>query len=751
MNHLLTRHFRRTAIAVAASLLAAPAAQALDFELAGTPVKLDTLITVGGLMRMQDRDSSLVGKSNLTPGLCVSRVNAELQPNKEDNEFAGDTCTTSNGTMVNTPSAANLRFVQAPGSYSPNGDNGNLNFDRHDIVSATAKMNLDLSFSLADFDFFVRGLYFFDAQYDDLIELHPDPTLIAARTAYPDVAKDVNASDAQVLDYFVSRAFTIADRNANLRIGRQVLNWGESSFLALNSFNVIAPPNQALLRVPGFDIKELFQPVGMVFGSLDLFEGVSLEAFYNYEWKPIEVDPVGSFFSVSDTLGAGGQYALLSFGKAPEDPGVPTDEPDRFPAGFEGLYSPRQNDNDPIQTIGSTASRTLYRDYAEENRRRPDDGGQYGAALKLFLENFNNGTELAFYFANYHSRVPSVSFFAAQNTCIPAPNANPLINLANIAQACELTPRADSPGDFDAGIEPLPLDTPRLFVEYPEDIRMYGLSFNTTIGDLAWSGEYVFRDNLPIQIHTTDLTFAALQPGFPVGDYNIAAAVLPGRRSAVPDFVSVYRNDPIDAGQYIQGFEQMKVGQVGTTFLQLIGGDNWVDASQITLLLEMGLTHVVDMPGLDELQFQGAGTDTHISGGADGTVGIEPGNPNPGDAATNSRAPGLRQNPTAHPDLDGFGSDLSYGYRFVALTRYDSVIGALNLELLNGFFHDVEGTAPGLGQNFVQGRKQILAGVRWDYLSTIVGELRYTWFTGGANRDPQRDRDNLLLFIGYQF
>ena len=73
------------------------------------------------------------------------------------------------------------------------------------------------------------------------------------------------------------------------------------------------------------------------------------------------------------------------------------------------------------------------------------------------------------------------------------------------------------------------------------------------------------------------------------------------------------------------------------------------------------------------------------------------------------------------------------------------------MELLNGFFHDVDGVGPGLGQNFVEGRKQILSGVRVDYLSRFIGELRYTWFTGGANRDQLRDRDNLFLFLGAQF
>src|SRR5690606_37611836 len=107
---------------------------------------------------------------------------------------------------------------------------------------------------------------------------------------------------------------------------------------------------------------------------------------------------------------------------------------------------------------------------------------------------------------------------------------------------------------------------------------------------------------------------------------------------------------------------------------------------------------------------------THISGGADGSLGINPVDvrSNPDDPTSNETDPNLRQNPTAHLDLTGFGTDISYGYRLVTTTRYDSAFAGINLEILAALFHDVEGVAPGLGQNFIEGRKQILAGLRWD-------------------------------------
>ena len=281
-------------------------------------------------------------------------------------------------------------------------------------------------------------------------------------------------------------------------------------------------------------------------------------------------------------------------------------------------------------------------------------------------------------------------------------------------------------------------------------------------------------------MHTTDLVFSLLQPGFPEQDIAVVpGTTLPGRRTAVPDFLGAYRNpgcnpNCVQPGQYIRGYEKQAIGQGEFILLKTIGGDNPLAASQITLLFEGGFTHLPNLPKLNQLQTNGAGTDTHISAGIGGSRGINPldiRNPaTPDDASSHkcdAATPGTNQTqaqataacytllqnpiPQALVDIDGYGTPLSYGYRLITLVRYDSALFGANVELLNSLFHDVHGVGPGLGQNFVEGRKQILSGIRVDYLSRFIGEVRYTWFTGGKNRDQLRDRDNLFLFLGYQF
>ena len=760
--------FGRNAVLLLSALLCGGSAQAFEFDVGDIPVKIDNLITVGAIRRMSDRDPTLIGKPNLTPGLCQRRISGtadggpsplpdyKTDPGQSTNAYAAGlipaACATSN-------TAAITQFVNAPGSFSANGDNGNLNFDKGDIVHATAKITTDLTVDLFGFNVFVRGLYFFDKNYNKLIEVRPDTTMTRRRFDFPDKGKEVIGTHAQFLDYFVSRTFDVADHNVSLKIGNQVLNWGESNFLIANSLNSINPPNQALLRIPGFDVKELFQPVGMAYLNAEVASGVNFETFYQYEFKHAVGDPVGSFFSQSDLLSDAGFYSMQSFSRMPEDPGYAISDP-RYPTGRRGFYravdtcDPAGNGTtkcvDSAGLLGSASSRNVYRDYAAEQRFAPKDGGQYGAAVKIFLDWLNGGTEVGFYYANYHSRFPVVSVYAAEDTCLQDASSLLVGGSCGNDLVSNLLPGAITP----ASSEPLPVDTWRPFIEYPENVHMYGLSFNTTLGNWAFSGEYTYRPNLPMQVHAVDLGYAALQPAFPAQDIVVGPLTIPGRRSAVPDFLMTnYRKQPVSAGQYIRGYERMKQGQADVTFLKTVGGGNFLGASQITLLAELGHTMVFNFPDLTELQFNGAGTDLHISSGADGTTGINPLDmrTNPSDPGTNKAAQTSRQNPTTQPDRKGFGTAQSYGYRLVALTRFDNALFGMNVEFLTGFFHDVKGVGPGIGQNFVEGRMLVLAGIRWDYLSTYTGELRYTAFTGGERRDQLRDRDNLLLFLGYQF
>ncbi len=716
---------------------------ALEFQWGEASASLDNIFSVGALWRMERPDPNLISKSNLQPGLCLRDTGGGA--------IRGNGCNTTGDPAVNDD------YVRQPGSFAPNLDNSTLNYDRGEIAYAAAKITSDLTMKWKGWNLFARGVYFYDDTNHKLRDRHPDTTFQPAFTKRSREVDELIGTSGDILDLYIGTTFTmpfLGGRELTVRLGDQVINWGESTFLVLNSINSVNAISAARLRLPGFDVKELFIPEGMLFLATQLTDSLSIEGFYQYEWEPVIPDPNGSFFGTVDAVTPGGTYAMLSFGKAPEDPNQ--------------SYDPSLNPDDGTGLL-SSSSRTMLRG----PDRLPPDGGQYGVKLGYLAEWLNDGTELGFYYMNYHSRLPIVSFIAADASC--AFNAD---TSAEFIAACQPGLGAGSGvGTNGNGFgramfarEPLPVETTFPFVEYPEDIRLFGFSFNTSLGNWAWSGEVAYRPSQPLQIHSTDLNLASLQPAFPAGDIPVcvgpglvvdgttpclpgtAAAVVPGRRSAVPDFVETrFRGNTVLPGAYIRGYEERGVFNIGTTFLNTVGGDNFLKADQIVLLLEVGATYVEDFPGLDELQFNGPGTDTHISDGADGTTGVGGNQLGAGCQATGADARSCRQNPTAEK-TSNFPTRSSWGYRAVTVLRYQDAFLGINLEPLIGVFDNVSGIGPGPGENFIEGTTTGLLGLRFDYLSKWSGEIRYTAEGGGAPQNNQRrDRDNLMLFLRYAF
>ena len=110
----------------------------------------------------------------------------------------------------------------------------------------------------------------------------------------------------------------------------------------------------------------------------------------------------------------------------------------------------------------------------------PEDGGQFGMSYQLFVPKWAD-TEVGFHFINYHSRLPIISALTG-------------------------TPQGLAAGDY-AG-------SARYFSEYPEDIKLLGLSFNTQIGTSGWAmqGEVSTKLDAPLQVSTVELLYASLSP-----------------------------------------------------------------------------------------------------------------------------------------------------------------------------------------------------------------------------------------------
>ncbi|WP_043312048.1 DUF1302 domain-containing protein [Pseudomonas sp. ML96] len=543
--------------------------------------------------------------------------------------------------------------------YTQTGDDGRLNFKRGETFSKIFKGIHDLELKYGDTGVFVRGKYWYDFELKDESRLFKDIDDSNRKQA-------AQSSGAEILDAFVYHNYAIADMPGSVRLGKQVVSWGESTFIG-NSINSINPIDAAAFRRPGAEIKEGLIPVNMFYMSQTITDQLSAEAFYQLEWDQTVIDNCGTFFAGADVLadGCNSNYTILDSASVASLRGVK--------AGVAGPGAQALLSGVTVVPEGLVVPRGGDRDAR--------DDGQWGAALRWL----GDEAEYAAYFMNYHSRTPNVSMHTANPAVISTALQNPAF-----AQAMLL-----GNGNY--------------FLEYPEDIQLYGLSFSTTLPTgTAWSGEISYRPNMPLQINGTDMT--AKLATVPVAAATAAGGGLAGLAagSATGD-------------RDIRGYNRKEVTQLQTTLTHFF--DQVLGAERLTLVGEVAYTRIGGLESTSEVAY---GRDS-IYGSPHGT------------AASNIAA-------ARDYGYHGFYTAGSWGYRARGILDYNNVFAGVNLKPNIAWSHDVDGYGP----NFNEGSKAVSLGVDAEYLNTYTASLSYTNFFDG-DYNTQTDRDFIAFSVGVNF
>ncbi len=190
---------------------------------------------------------------------------------------------------VDTTLSHGLTFrVQKPDedlADNTNSNDGNLNYKRG-LVSNTSKFTIDIDINSETFGAFLRTSGFLDFENQNGSR---------ERTSLSKEAKKAVGTNVELLDAYVTTAFDIGDTPVDLRLGRHVLNWGESTFIP-NGISEINPFDVSKLRLPGSELREALLPVSMASVSVSPSANLTVEGFYQFEWEETKIDPVGSFF-----------------------------------------------------------------------------------------------------------------------------------------------------------------------------------------------------------------------------------------------------------------------------------------------------------------------------------------------------------------------------------------------------------------------------------------------------------------------
>ena len=577
---------------------------------------------------------------------------------------------------------------------SQTSDDGHLNFKRGETFSKIFKGIHDLELKYGDTGVFVRGKYWYDFELKD--ESRPFKDISDSNRK-----EGAKSSGAQILDAFIYHNYNIADLPGSVRFGKQVVSWGESTFIG-GGINSINPIDVSAFRRPGAEIKEGLIPVNMFYLSQSITDNLSAEGFYQLEWDQTVTDNCGTFFSQPDVIsdGCNNNLAVLATRNNLNNGLAARGIPANFRSSIINTLQARG------VNFGSPDEGTIVKRGPDRDAR---DSGQFGLALRYMFEPLD--TEFGAYFMNYHSRAPIFSGRGA-----PASAYNPNALAGSLIGAGVPGAIATNPALL-ASLMPLVVaGNSSYYVEYPEDIRLYGLSFSTTLPTgTAWSGEISYRPNAPVQLNTTDILYSGLTPLDP------NASVLKGKA---------------DTDQ--PGYRRKEITQLQTTFTHFF--DQVMGAERLTLVGEIGFTHVGGLESTSKARY-----------GRDPVYGPGP-LPNGRCQTLNAStlAGAAMNNVSRYCENDGFTTANSWGYRGRAIWDYNSVFAGVNLKPSVAWSHDVSGYSPGPGGNFEEGRKAVSLGLDAEYQNTYTAGLSYTNFFDGKYTTVD-DRDFVALSFGMNF
>ncbi len=516
-THTITQ-FRRSVLSALAlgAALAAPTAEARRWEFDnGAVLNVDTVLSYGAQVRTEDRYSGLIGRDNGGTAPLTGNI----------------------GRAIHGPGG---EFAANPDFNFLNGDNGNLNFDQWDVTSATLKGTHEIGLRWGDgWEFLSRFSWLYDHAIDD-----------GRYTKLSKKAQRVAELNFTPLDLWISKDFDLFGQPAKVRLGNQVVSWGEDIFI-LGGINSINALDIRRFRTPGTQIKEVLRPAPMFYFNAGITDNLSVEGYYQFIWNDFRFDPVGTFLSGADVVGRGqlDAFAPSSFGLCgPTDP---------FTCG-DGLLTP------PIPGANIVPQYRTDRD--------PEKTGQYGIAFRYIPEAID--AEFGFYYIHYHDKLPWTSFV--------------------------FDPRLQAAGN------PLGLG---YFNEFGEDKHLFGISGNTKVGPIAVGSELSYRPKDSVAIDPTVPLSAGLAPfGLAAGSTAMGHSIMDvvGCALGTGDVVTPGPGKSFDPGctsGYARGYveeEKWQAHLTGFYFIEVesVFGDMMraLGAAEGYVLAEIAATHY---PSLD--------------------------------------------------------------------------------------------------------------------------------------------------------
>jgi hypothetical protein len=541
-----------------------------------------------------------------------------------------------------------------------------------------------------------------------------------------------------LLDAYAYSSFELGSNNLQMRLGRQVINWGEGVFF--QGVNVATPVDVKALRQAGTEIKEALLPVESLYGNLGLPGGMSLEGFYQLKWRPSNLNScdVDIWAIEMMGIGTGGQAAACQLATNPSGANAQ--------AGLLELRNgvPGAADLTAVPVTASTA---------------PKNSGQWGLALRFPIESID--TEVGLYAMNIHSRTPFLSGLVSSGYA----------NLAKMTAKWE----------------------------YPEDVQIFGISAATTLDGWSVAAELNHTPKQPVMLSGADLLNAGFVPG--QGGLNACVAAMPtalpaatrsgicGGLAAVSALptpgLQVAANTALATGAATaQGAAQIAAGPLGDDWVRAYNASkasggapvpytgyrlkaktnfqfNALNSLSKAITEAIGaqsgmfITEVlVSKADIDKLDALPSDTSATANLGATsperfgraftfGGAGL-------GASKCSLVTASTQDNVRWGCANEGYMTPFSWGYRVRVSADYPQIFGTSWQVTPSLFFaHDVDGTS--VDNQLLEKRKTVALGLLFDLNKAHKINLNYTYFSNDAKYNITARHDNYSVSYSYTF
>ena len=192
-----------------------------------------------------------------------------------------------------------------------NGDDGDRNFGKNKLIENQVSLLGEVNLKHDDWGVFVRADTFYDQAYHRP-NYNDAPGTVNQSGQYNNFTSDArywSGGHTTLLAAYAYNTFRIGPTSLNVKVGDQVVAWGESLFFP-NIAGAQGPSDATKSYMAGAEVKDILLPVPQISTQWQITPNFSVLGYYQFAFQQNRLTAPGTYWSYSDVTGPGAQFII---------------------------------------------------------------------------------------------------------------------------------------------------------------------------------------------------------------------------------------------------------------------------------------------------------------------------------------------------------------------------------------------------------------------------------------------------------